>query len=242
MGMVTWVGRLETWFDEACAEATRRGLKLRTPDGRSFGFNDITWKVSPRQTRKAGVCWEVRRVIWLNGHMTEEHARSTFLHELAHLFSHWYEPRTVHTAMGSFNQSWHHGPVFKKWARAMGDSGDRCHSYPEIMAVKRGDWAHCSRCSLEFKKQWRNGDPTLYHCRKCKTPIRPGRLTPAAGFAKAVAMQPAHVPDASDPRGDLEVLLFDLAALKEGGMASSPRAKAIRRQLRRLGHTGGARG
>lgn len=228
MGMTGWVGKLPTWYAEDIAALKRAGF-CKQP-WQHFDFDDITWRVSPRATRKAGLCWSQRKEIWLNGHMTEEHARSTFRHELAHLLSYWFElPSNTNGFRG-----WGHGPVFKKWARAMGDSGDRCHSYTEIMACRRGTWAHCPSCKYEGKKQWRRNDPTLYFCKKCRVTLVPGQVPVETKFAKAVATAMER-PAAQVAEGaGVRDLMFQLDALREGGLGSSREAKALRRALRRL--------
>jgi hypothetical protein len=162
--------------------------------------------------------------IWLNPVMTLEHARSTFRHELAHLFANRFEcPHAV--------RNYHHGFVFRKWARAMGDDGGRCHNYPEVIANKKGSWAHCPYCQAEIKKVFR-APINLYRCRGCRVPLVPGPLTPEKRFVFSLV---AHGPGpdwTTDESFDL--LKTQLQALKETGMGSSPAAKKIRRQLRRI--------
>lgn len=225
----TWGRDLERWYDDAVA-AIRQKLRADfNPADRGCAFDTLRIEISFKRSRTAGTCWARARRIWLHGAMTREHALDTFRHELAHLFAAHFENKD-----GSLGQ-FHHGPVFKKWARAMGDDGGRCHNYPEVLETRRGTWAHCPRCGMEFKKCFR-GSPSRYSCPRCRVALTSGKREPRHTFTKVLAAKVAENPD---PR--IEGLLLSLTALKEAGAGSSLEAKRLRRQLRALGHRGGAR-
>lgn len=243
--MERWQHLLREWYAEAVAL-----VAARIPGFKGFRFEEIRWEVSRRASRKAGVCWSQQKRIWLHGAMTPEQAKSTFIHELAHLFAYWFEDPSA----SPWERRYNHGPVFRKWARMMGDSGDRCHNYTEVMESRRGDWAHCPSCKSEFKKVWRYGNPTTYRCRRCQVHIVAGRVPGKVAAAPPPPPPPPRKvevkPAAKKPEqvfatilagkaDDLETLKEALRALHEAGLASGPLGRKVRRQLRALGHRGG---
>lgn len=227
-----WASKLSEWYAQAIADV-RRTIQ---PHFSPMKFTQVRWQVTNRASRKAGVCWAAQSRIWLHAAMTEAQALSTFRHELAHLWSFWYENDEA--------QAWErhrygHGPVFRKWAQSMGDDGSRCHNYTEVLETKRGEWAHCP-CGKEFKQMWRGGNCAAYHCKRCKGSLMPGRMPDVKKLA--LIMKPTAAKVCAEVAADtsetvsvrVRSLVFELGLLREGGLASSPEAKKIRVMLRKL--------
>lgn len=227
-----WSRHLRTWYHDAIL-----AVRQTRPTFNPMPFEAIRWQVTGRASRKAGVTWPVQKRIWLHAAMTEEQALSTFRHELAHLWVFWYENES--TPM--FERRYGHGQQWRYWARLLGDDGDRCHDYAEVLATRRGDWAHCLGCKRERKQVWRHGGCQAYRCKRCRQNLRPGRLWNLEKVVAAIT-QPTVVAAArevaSDEREPISVrvrsLVLELGILKEGGLASSPEAKKIRVMLRKL--------
>ena len=223
-----WAMKLRTWY----AECITLARKLR-PTFEPMPFEAIRWQVTGRASRKAGICWPAQKRIWLHAAMTEQQARDTFAHEVAHLWVAWYneaQPNFFH----KHDQHWRY------WARMLGDDGERCHDYAEVLATRRGDWAHCLGCRRERKQVWLHNNCRIYRCRRCKQYLIPGRLTQVE--VMATIMRPTSVKVASEVASDktesvsvrVRSLALELGILREGGLASSPEAKKIRVMLRKL--------
>lgn len=186
--------------------------------------------------KKAGWCAYTRREIALNPAMNIDQAHETLAHELAHYFAYY-----VHDERG-------HGTMFRMWMKNLGHTPSRCHNYMNVIATGRGDWYHCpGGCGLEIKTI---KDGTRRYCRRCNRGrhgdrilfLRPGRATPEHKLAVALV---AHGAGDDTPAGDPDTgaairgLKLELGILRDGGLGSSPAAKKLRRQLRKLGHRGG---
>ena len=120
------------------------------------GLVDKGWyfDFDTKATRRFGLCSHHRKRISMSSKLVElnewETCRKTVIHEIAHAL--------VGPGHG-------HNAVWKKKARELGDSGNRCYGYDVKTPPKRYIW-FCVLCDKEYQTM-RCSQTTPYSCGRC---------------------------------------------------------------------------
>lgn len=227
-----WAKLIPEWtakYFELARQYTERHGGFGIPGARRVFLPSPYYVKTTLTGGKGGYCDYRNQTINLNRALTTEQAERTYAHELAHFFA------------SNMEGQHGHGDGFKRWMKALGHVPTRCHNYKNLIETMRGSWYHCPACGHEFKSCARNFTARFHRsCNRGRTNkiyIVAGRAA-AVGTHLAGALIAAHAP-ANDIMitpavAEVQILIASLMELKHQGLASSPAAKKLRVQLRRL--------
>ena len=134
----------------------------------AYGFIRHMWESETKRTTRASTIAgrASKRRVMINTALcdTEHKYRTTMAHEWAHVIVMWFYPGNPA-----------HGDLWRSFAIALGDDGERCHEYDVTQIFPDKYIKYVCPCGIEHElgprvsKKIRAGAD--YKCRKCKTRI-----------------------------------------------------------------------